>query len=51
MSAIQIAGIANPDKKRAITAYTKDSITFEISLENDEGVNYLGDPGSYKEIV
>lgn len=42
MSAIQIADIVNPDKKRAITVHTKDSITFEISLDNDEGTNYLG---------
>ncbi len=51
VEAIQVSGSVKPAKKRAITVFTKDSITYEISLENDEDATYTGNLETYKKIV
>lgn len=51
VEAIQVSGTVKPDKKRAITVLTKDSVTYEVLLENTEDSSYTGNILTYKKIV
>lgn len=51
IAAIQVSGSVKPGRKRAITVFTKDAVTYEISLENAEDATYTENLDIYKEFV